>query len=438
MAMNNRQRDPRFGSLLLTCAVLAAFILSGCARALMPTPNLYADTKSNPFADVPPQFRNNLVDVLYATDRLPFEEKDGMPQYGFGRSPSLAFGSCVVEIGKDLSWETLVHSSRGHERPFPLKLSIREITEHARFPATPIPIVRGEKGFTDDPAVASRQAAVAKQLRQELQDRLSRTPRKEAFIFIHGIKNTFEKAAFVIAELWHFLGREGVPIMYTWPAGRSGLLKGYTYDRESGEFTIYHLKQFIRILASSPALEKIHVIAHSRGTDIAASALRELFIEAKAAGINPRKKFKIANLVLVAPDLDLDVVIQRFGAERFALGVERLTMYVSEWDSAIQLASVLFTSRRRLGQLRAEDFTPEMKKTLKRYRRIEIIDVRVENAGHSYFREDPSASSDLILLLRDNRAPGSAHGRPLIERIANYWELYEGYPAPPHKIEQSP
>ena len=104
--------------------------------------------------------------------------------------------------------------------------------------------------------------------------------------------------------------------MYTWPAGRSGLLKGYTYDRESGEFTIYHLKQFIRILASTPALARIHMIAHSRGTDIAASALRELFIEAKAAGIDPQKKFKIANLVLVAPDLDLDVVIQRFGAER--------------------------------------------------------------------------------------------------------------------------
>ncbi len=432
------QHEPRrIGPLACTLTLLVAILAAGCARSLMPTPNLYADTKSNPFADVPSQFRNNLVDVLYATDRLPIEEKDGMHQYGFGRSSSLAFGSCVVEIGKNVSWETLVHSSRGHDRPFPLKLSIREITEHARFPATPIPIVRGEKGFTDDPAVASRQAAVAKQLRQELQDRLARTPRKEAFIFIHGINNTFEKAAFAIAELWHFLGREGVPIMYTWPAGRSGLLKGYTYDRESGEFTIYHLKQFIRILASTPALEKINVIAHSRGTDIAASALRELFIEAKAAGINPQKKFKIANLVLVAPDLDLDVVIQRFGAERFALGVERITIYVSEWDTAIELASILFTSRRRIGQLRPEDFTAEQRKILERLGRTQFIDVRVEEAGHSYFREDPSASSDLILLLRDNRAPGSANGRPLIEHIPNYWELYEGYPGPPQEADQS-
>ena len=37
----------------------------------------------------------------------------------------------------------------------------------------------------------------------------------------------------VIAELWHFLGRQGVPILYTWPAGFGGL-RGYTRDRESG------------------------------------------------------------------------------------------------------------------------------------------------------------------------------------------------------------
>jgi esterase/lipase superfamily enzyme len=77
----------------------------------MPTPNLYAGAKSNPFADVPPPFQNNLVDVLYATDRQPIEEKDGMVEYGYGRSMSLAFGSCVVEIGKDVSWDTLVHNS---------------------------------------------------------------------------------------------------------------------------------------------------------------------------------------------------------------------------------------------------------------------------------------------------------------------------------------
>ena len=71
----------------------------------------------------------------------------------------------------------------------------------------------------------------------------------------------------VIAELWHFLGRQGVPILYTWPAGFGGL-RGYTRDRESGGFTIFHLKQFLRLLASTPELEELNIIAHSRGTDV--------------------------------------------------------------------------------------------------------------------------------------------------------------------------
>ena len=100
----------------------------------------------------------------------------------------------------------------------------------------------------------------------------------------YGYNNTFEDGTFVIAELWHFLGRQGVPILYTWPAGFFCRLRGYNHDRESGEFTVFHLKQFLRIVASTPGLEQLHLVAHSRGTDVLTTALRELFIETWAAG----------------------------------------------------------------------------------------------------------------------------------------------------------
>ena len=45
-----------------------------------------------------------------------------------------------------------------------------------------------------------------------------------------------------MAEFWHFLGRLGVPLKYTWPAGRPGL-NGYSYDRESSEFTVNHRRR---------------------------------------------------------------------------------------------------------------------------------------------------------------------------------------------------
>ena len=66
-------------------------------------------------------------------------------------------------------------------------------------------------------------------------------------MFVHGFNNDFDDAAFTLAEMWHYLGREQVPLLYTWPAGRGGP-SGYIYDRESGEFTVYHLKRLIRAL----------------------------------------------------------------------------------------------------------------------------------------------------------------------------------------------
>ena len=40
-----------------------------------------------------------------------------------------------------------------------------------------------------------------------------------------------------------------VPVAYSWPAGSKGLIRGYTYDHDSSEFTVYHLKQMLHALA---------------------------------------------------------------------------------------------------------------------------------------------------------------------------------------------
>ncbi|MCC6357656.1 MAG: alpha/beta hydrolase [Phycisphaerales bacterium] len=81
---------------------------------------------------------------------------------------------------------------------------------------------------------------------------LAKTPCKEATIYVHGFNNDFETAASVMAQLWHFCGRAGVPIIYSWPAGSGLNLRGYNYDRESGEFTNFHLKRFLEAVAATP------------------------------------------------------------------------------------------------------------------------------------------------------------------------------------------
>ena len=49
-------------------------------------------------------------------------------------------------------------------------------------------------------AAADFQAGVAR--------RLAAAPRKEVVLFVHGYANTFEDAAFTMADFCHFLGRE--------------------------------------------------------------------------------------------------------------------------------------------------------------------------------------------------------------------------------------
>jgi len=419
------------------CALLVAMVLlPAChsrGRMLMSRPNLYADSPAGPFAQVPPELRGNRIDVFYVTDRQPKPSADGTVQYTSDRSDSMAFGSCLVEIGNDLSWEKVVAQSLQSPRLKPLFLSIERVEEHGRFPATPTPLVRGDAGLIDDPDWIARRDAVTEQFRAEVGKRLAATPRKEVFVFIHGYNNRLSDGAFVMAELWHFMGREGVPVIFSWPAGSAGLLLGYTHDRESGEFAVFHLKEFLRLLASCPELEKIHILMHSRGTDVGLSALRELIIETHGAGRDPRVALKFGRVVLAAPDLDLEVASQRVAAERVPLGVERMTVYVSHTDRMVGLAALLFTSARRVGQMTLQDMMPRRAVDPKAVPQVTIVEARVKTdwKGHSYFRTNPSASSDVILTLRDGKRPGAENGRPLIEvdPSMNYWLLRDGYPA---------
>lgn len=249
-------------------------------------------------------------------------------------------------------------------------------------------------------------------------------------MYVHGFNNDFRWATAIAAQFWHFLPREGVPIVYSWPAGRGGV-RGYTYDRESSEFTVSHFKRFLTVLAACPELDRVHVIAHSRGADVVTSAVRELLLEAGGAGTSVARVAKIGNLVLVAPDLDLEVASQRVAAEMVPLAVGRFTVYVHEKDRAIGLANWLFEGIRRLGQVRVRDFTAEQRAYMLRAGKVEFIDARVKAGfpGHGYFHSNPAVSSDLLQLLRYDCPAGHAL-RPLAREQDLLWRITDDYLAP--------
>ena len=83
----------------------------------MPTPNVYVgDTDHEVYTGLPDELKNVEVPLFYITDRIPEKDKNGNLKYGYLRSPSLAFGSTVVDLGDEISWEQLLEASRTGKR----------------------------------------------------------------------------------------------------------------------------------------------------------------------------------------------------------------------------------------------------------------------------------------------------------------------------------
>ncbi|MBL9147242.1 MAG: alpha/beta hydrolase [Phycisphaerae bacterium] len=428
-----RRRAASIFRYALIALVLPFTTLGGCGpQQLIATPNLYASGAVPAFSELPPALQTDYVDVLFATDRGIEKTEDEALAYGAERSPSLAFGICRVKLGQGMSWDAIVADSRAARRQAGIPITVESITELGRLPASPYPREMGTDGPSIPLALREEIDRQVGAFQSELAALLRQSPRKEALIFVHGFNNSFEDAVIRAAELSHILGREFVPIMYSWPAGSGGgFLRGYQHDIESAEFTIYHFKEFLRAVADTPGLERIHILAHSRGNVMLTSAIREIFLE--EGGVprvaDFRRRYKLHNVILAAADLDMEVAQQRVVAEGVGLGVERITIYICASDKALDLSSWLFQSVARLGQIQQKQFEAMSSKVQNR-KALTIIDARVRDGllTHSYFLDSPAVSSDLVLLIRFDREPGAEHGRPLTNATANFWSISPDYP----------
>ncbi len=348
------------------------------------------------------------------------------------RSPTLSFGSCVVELGNDLPWDELVRDTAAAKRAKDIPIKISSITQLGQFPPTPYPIVRDEKGVHPDATVMAANEQAVKAIQDDLSRRLVLSPKKEVLIYVHGFANTFNDSVTRLAELSFFLGGDIVPIAYTWPAGAGGgFLRAYQRDSESAEFTVLHLKNFIKAVAGCPDVRRVSILAHSRGNAVATAAVRELFLEngGAPAAAKFRERYKLHNAVLAAADLDLEVMEQRMAGEMVGLALNRITIYACESDKALGISGWLFGSLDRIGQTRPDDYE-QLKAKLPNAKGFSVIDARVSGGflSHSYFLDSPAVSSDLILVLRYDRDPGAENGRPLKKIVDNYWQIDDSYP----------
>jgi esterase/lipase superfamily enzyme len=423
--------------------VFVALILGGCATTshpMMPTPVLYAGPEARTlFTDSPVADRKPPLDLLFITDRRRAKTPDEDSPYTAERSRSIAFGSTTIEFGKDLSWDLLVKKSLAAER---IDLSLGPTTELGRFPPIPYEIAAVPDGMSRLPTIVEAHEKAKQGLQDEIARRLAIVPRKEFVLFVHGYNYSFEDAALTMGELCHFLGRDFVCSIFTWPAGgKRGQLFGYDFDTESSEYAVEDLVKTIRVIAGTPGVERIHLLAHSRGTDTLATALSELSAEAYMLRNSLGRQFKIGNVVLLAPDIDGDVAVSKifkvfsdpdlpFGAMADpSAALEptpefKLTLYVSPDDKALATSGWLMGSIARLGRINSEMFTPHQMNEMSTWGEVDVIQVQgtTDFFGHSYFESNPLVSADIIAMLRYGLKPNEA-GRPLEQITGPFWRI---------------
>ncbi len=418
----------RGGQFLKLMTLAIAVLLTACdtTRNLVGPPNLYSSHNPYPQSQISTNDQTVEAEILYVTDRASDATEGDVLTYGDERSDSMAAGIARVRFGNNLSWEdlTTLASSTGPKAGVPVELI--SVSEVERFSPTPLPFYITPNGPVLEANEYSLYRQSADQLKKLVRDRLSQSRSKDIIIFVHGFNNSFEEAVFSLNDVWHYSGRIGVPIVYSWPSG-SGSLMGYFSDRESGEFTIHHLKEVFRILAEVGEIERIHVIAHSRGTDVTTSALRELVIETRAAGLDPQERLRIDNLILAAPDLDYGVVKQRLIAEQFGPAFGQITIYMNEEDSALGLSQWLMQGV-RFGRLTESQQGIREDQIFRNVGNVSFINVKDVSGfvGHSYFREHPGALSDIIEVITTSSRPGSSE-RPLTHIGSNFWTLDRDY-----------
>jgi len=402
--------------------VLVFFLLASCASGpyqinLMPAPDVY-DNGLDPFGDKRIEFDG----ILYATDRAPAGENDKKIFYQNERGHILRLGMGTIDFDKGgIDWDETRRVSllKNRSRDYPLELDETEEFGVLRSSKSRLfkMLENGKQIKLGDAEFASRVNML-----------LTKSDKKDVYLYVHGFKVIFDNPLLVSTELWHFLGYDGAFIAYAWPSTPSKW--AYAKDLETTEYSARNLRLLIEFLSSNTKARQIHIIGYSAGTRVVIGALAQLALlntGKNKAEIN--KKLRIGNVILVGSDVDRDVF--RGYLEDGLLKVQRsLTIYMSGADKALGLSNFLF-ARRRLGQaFNLDNMYPGVFEYLQHVPDLNFIDVsNAENAsagnGHAYFRNSPWVSSDILMTLKYDLPPGERgiyrkDGSPL-------WQFPEDY-----------
>ena len=216
--------------------------------------------------------------------------------------------------------------------------------------------------------------------------------KRHVLVFVHGFNNKFEDAVFRFAQIVHDSGAEVAPVLFTWPS--KGSVLAYGYDRESTNFSRNGLETLLRDLAKDPNVGEVTVLAHSMGNWLTLESLRQMAIRDR------RVAPKIRNVILAAPDVDMDLARSAFrdmGPDR-----PRLTLMVSGDDQALAVSRLVWGDSIRLGAI---DPTVEPYKSELDRQNIGVLNLSTVK-GDDPLNHGKFASGEVVALLGKRLADG--------------------------------
>ena len=329
-----------------------------------------------------PQGKANYATVrtYYATDRLSNGKADPLTGYGGGRSETLHYGFCEVSIPRD-------HQMGMLESPSILRLEFKET------PTKHVVVLRTAERPRD-----AYFAELAAQVRQ--------SPRRSAFLFVHGYNVSFANAARRTAQMAYDLGFEGAPVFYSWPS--QGKTEAYTVDEQNVEWAQPNLRAFLEDFFQRSEAENIYLIAHSMGNRALSRALVS-FLES-----NPRARSRLKEIILTAPDIDAEV-FKRDIVPALTSARSRVTLYASSKDLAL-LASKKVHGYPRAGDAGAQLVLAPGLET------VDASEVDTSLLGHSYFAETRTLLGDIYTLIKEDKPAGQRYGLKAVESPrGKYW-----------------
>lgn len=187
------------------------------------------------------------------------------------------------------------------------------------------------------------QFATGPEFRRALSIAMQRRNQTSAVVYVHGFNNTMAEGVYRVAQMHHDLTVPGVAVHYAWPSRGSAL--GYLHDRESVLFARSGFEALLDEVARAGAREII-VVAHSMGAPLTMETLRQMALRGGSDALD-----KIAGVILLSPDLDVDVF--RSQARDIGKLPQPFVVFGSSRDRVLGLSARISGAGERLGNLKS-------------------------------------------------------------------------------------